>query len=269
MEGRAEFLSSAQNSKIRRLKALKTRKGRMEQGLFAAEGLRLVREIVFPWELDTLLLSEEFYEKREDWKEIAGRYPAAKILCVPGEIFQTVSDTLHPQGILAAVRMREFTEAELMRSEKPFLVLLENVQDPGNAGTILRTADAAGAGGVLCSGETADFFSPKTVRSSMGSVFHLPVVRTDDFPAAVGRLKEKGVRVYAAHLEGSRSCFEADFTGSCALMIGNEGNGLSSQVSQLADERIRIPQPGRAESLNASVAAGILIYEVLRQRIAR
>lgn len=261
-----QFISSAQNPQMKLLKSLQNRKGRREQELFIVEGSRLTKEVCDPWQIETLVLTEGFYERETDWQEIANRYPEARIYVVPEELFVGIADTQHPQGILAAVRIRRFSIEELLREENPFLIILEEVQDPGNAGTILRTADAAGADGILCSKGTVDFFSPKTVRASMGSIFHIPVVVAEDFESELRMLKKRGIRLLAAHLQGSRPHFEADYTRGCAVMIGNEGNGLSAEAAAMADERVRIPQPGRAESLNASVAAGILIYEALRQR---
>ena len=179
------------------------------------------------------------------------------------------SDTQHPQGVMALVRLREAVLEELLQKESPFLVILEDLQDPGNAGTILRTADAAGADGILCSEGTADFFSPKVVRASMGSIFHLPVVRTGQFHEALQALKQRGIMLAAAHLQAPLSYDQAEYRGGCGILIGNEGNGLREETTSLAQVKISIPQPGRAESLNASVAAGILMYEVVRQRRAR
>ena len=266
MESRVQFLSSAQNAYLKMLKSLQSKKGRRDNGLFLVEGSRLVQEVCAPWQMDALVMTEMYYELNEDWKKLVQAYPQAKVLVVPEELFKSIADTQHPQGILAAVRMKEFGLEVLVEKENPFLILLEDLQDPGNGGTILRTADAAGADGILCSKGTVDFYSPKTVRASMGSIFHLPVVQADDFEQAMTWLQSRGVRILAAHLQGSKPHFEADFTGGCGIMIGNEGNGLSDKAADAADERVRIPQPGRAESLNASVAAGILIYEALRQR---
>lgn len=262
----AEYISSMQNPVVKLLKSLHSKKGRYENGLFLVEGTRLCSEICAPWQTEFLIFSEKFYEENAEKEALIAECPDAKVRILPEEVFAAVSDTQHPQGVLAAVRMQQFDLSTLTQKENPFLVVLEDLQDPGNAGTILRTADAAGADGILCSKGTVDFYSPKTVRASMGSIFHLPVVQTQSFAEALAGLREHGVHLLAAHLQGSRPHFEADYTGGCAIMIGNEGNGLTPEAAALADERVRIPQPGRAESLNASVAAGILIYEALRQR---
>ena len=262
------YLSSMQNPLFKQIKSLQSRKGRRENGLFMAEGLRLVREICPPWELKTLILTEAFMALHEDWRICCQRYPEAEVVVVEEEWMRHASDTQHPQGVMALVRLREAVLEDLLQKESPFLVILEDLQDPGNAGTVLRTADAAGADGILCSEGTADFFSPKVVRASMGSIFHLPVVRTERFRESLLTLKQRGIMLAAAHLQASLSYDQADYRGGCGILIGNEGNGLREETTSLAQVKISIPQPGRAESLNASVAAGILMYEVVRQRRA-
>lgn len=199
------YLSSMQNPLFKQIKSLQSRKGRRENGLFMAEGLRLVREICPPWELKTLILTEAFMALHEDWRICCQRYPEAEVVVVEEEWMRHASDTQHPQGVMALVRLREAVLEDLLQKESPFLVILEDLQDPGNAGTILRTADAAGADGILCSEGTADFFSPKVVRASMGSIFHLPVVRTERFRESLLTLKQRGIMLVAAHLQASLS----------------------------------------------------------------
>lgn len=269
MDTNISFISSANNVQLKLIRKLSSRKGRKETGLFLAEGERLVREVCRPWIMRTLVMTQDYYQQRNEiWKPILEQYPDVHVLIVPETIFAGLADTEHPQGILAAVEMREYSlDKVLNEAENPFLVVLENLQDPGNAGTILRTADAAKADAVLCSAGTVDFYAPKTVRASMGSIFHIPVLYSEDFSEMLTKLKERRIHLLAAHLKGNHSLFEADLKHACAILIGNEGNGLTDETAGTADELVRIPQPGRAESLNASVAAGIFIYEAVRQRI--
>ena len=146
------------------------------------------------------------------------------------------------------------------------LLILENVQDPGNIGTLFRTAEAAGAGGVIVSGDCADPYSPKVLRATMGAVFRLPFVISEDLPATLRKLQAAGTAVYAAHLKGEDLYTEAAFPEKCAFLLGNEGNGLSEEISALADRKIRIPMEGKTESLNVAVAGALLLYEARRQR---
>ena len=145
-------------------------------------------------------------------------------------------------------------------------MILENLQDPGNLGTILRTAEGAGVDAVLLSRGCVDIYNPKTIRSTMGSVYRLPFAYTDDLTGMLSLLKERRIHIYAAHLKGRRYYDEEDYRHSCAFLIGNEGNGLSEHISACADTLIRIPMAGQVESLNAAVSASILAYEAFRQR---
>ena len=143
---------------------------------------------------------------------------------------------------------------------------MDNIQDPGNLGTIFRTAEAAGVTGILLSRDCADIYNPKTIRSTMGAIFRMPFVYTDDLPGAVNSLKKHDIRVFAAHLEGERAYDEEDYRQGSAFLIGNEGSGLRPEVAACADVLVRIPMEGMAESLNAAVAAAVLMFEVSRQR---
>ena len=157
----------------------------------------------------------------------------------------------------------------LHKSGKPALLLvLENLQDPGNLGTIVRTAEAAGATGILMSRGCADITNPKVTRSTMGSLFRVPFAYTDDLGADLQEMKKKGVRLYAAHLQGSVGLYEEQYTGPTAFLIGNESRGLTDETAGLADRAVRIPMGGQVESLNAAVASSILMYEACRQRMA-
>lgn len=177
-----------------------------------------------------------------------------------------LSDTRTPQGVTALVKKQETPLEEILAGdENPCLFLLENLQDPGNMGTILRTSEGAGVSGIIINRESVDPYNPKVIRSTMGAIFRMPFVVVDDFEDVLRRLKEAGVRTFAAHLDGE-DFYRQDYRGGCAFFIGNEGNGLSEELAARADGRIRIPMKGQVESLNAAVAATVLMYETLRQR---
>lgn len=148
----------------------------------------------------------------------------------------------------------------------PHLLILEGIQDPGNLGTMIRTAEGAGVTGIIMSKTTVDIFNPKVVRSTMGSLFRVPFYLTDDLAKTIGTLKKQGITMYAAHLKGKLSYDQPNYCSACGFMIGNEGNGLTPETAALADQYIRIPMEGRVESLNASIAAALLMYETHRQR---
>ena len=248
-------------------------KARRESGFFVVEGLRLVREA--PPEDVFRTYATEAFARSSEGAALCERLGAE---LVSETVMARMSDTKTPQGILAAVRQKHWRtedllerlpEAEVRNGEQaahgPVLVL-EHVQDPGNVGTLFRTAEAAGAAGILMDAETADPWQPKVVRGTMGAIFRLPFAVTEDLPAALSALKAQGVTLYAAHLEGSEEYDRVPYPLRAAFLLGNEGNGLSKEITALADARVRIPMMGQAESLNVSTAGAVLLYEHFRQR---
>ena len=177
-----------------------------------------------------------------------------------------MSDTRTPQGILAVMKMPAYNIPDITSAKNPMVIVLENIQDPGNLGTIMRSAEGAGAAGVIMSRDTVDIYNPKTIRSTMGSLFRVPFIIADDICKTVCRLKDDGVKIYAARLDGSNEYYRENYCGPCAVLIGNEGNGLTDKLSSYADKYIRIPMEGRLESLNAAVSASVIMYEAARQR---
>ena len=277
------MITSTSNAQIKELAKLqKKSRLRDERRIFLVEGPRMVEEI--PKErIERLYISESFERKNPAYIRELG---------VPAEVlsdtvFSYVSDTKNPQGILAVVKRLEYTMEDVLgksaskceeksgEKEKnpenhqirvPHVIVLDNLQDPGNLGTIFRTAEAAGATGILLSSDSVDVYNPKVIRSTMGAVFRMPFFYVKDLPAAVKSLSSQGIRTYAAHLNGKNAYDEEDYTKGCAFLIGNEGNGLRDEVSECADCLIRIPMCGKAESLYAAVAAAVLMFEAGRQR---
>jgi len=263
-------ITSMTNPRIRRLVELRKKaKLRRETGLFIIEGTRLC--------MDT---PERFLEEvyvTEDWLRTAAPADAEKIqrfhpLILAEEVMAKAADTDTPQGILCAARMPVWTRQDLLGgpdgTPAPLLLVLEDVRDPGNLGTIFRTAEAAGATGILMSRGTVDLFNPKVVRATMSAIFRMPFVISEDLIRDLGDLRERGIVSYAAHLRGKRPYDELPLTQGTAFLIGNEANGLSDALTEAASEKIIIPMAGGAESLNAAMAAGILMFEASRQRRA-
>ena len=155
---------------------------------------------------------------------------------------------------------------DLFQKDNPLFLILEDIQDPGNLGTMVRTAEGAGVTGVLLSRGCVDIYNPKTIRSTMGSIYRVPFLYTDDLLGDMDKLHEKGIVTYAAHLKGKGFYDEESYKGPTAFLIGNEGNGLTDELSEKAKQYIKIPMEGQLESLNAAVAAAILMYEASRQR---
>lgn len=258
------MISSTKNEQVKAVIELKKKaKARREQGLFVAEGRRMVSET--PAGLLARLYLSESFERDPRNQKFLSAFPSYET--VADSVFGAMSDTQTPQGVLAVVRQPEYTLPDLLGEGRPaHLMVLENLQDPGNLGTILRAGEGAGVTGVIMSRDTVDLYNPKVIRSTMGSVYRVPFLYTEDLKETLGKVKARGVRLFAAHLEGRKNYEEADYTGAIGFLVGNEGNGLSDEISALADEKIRIPMAGEVESLNAAVAAAILMFEAARQR---
>ena len=242
----------------------KKAKTRREEGLFVVEGAKMYGELPEAW-LEKTYVSERFLEQEEAERLLAGRSYEA----VADGVFRELSDTQTPQGILALARMPRYALGELLQGERTHLLILEGIQDPGNLGTMLRTGEGAGITGVVMSRDTVDLFNPKTVRATMGSIYRVPYMIAEDLCETIQEIKNHGVRVYAAHLDGSAAYDELSYRDACAFLIGNEGNGLSRRAAACADARVRIPMEGEVESLNAAVSAAIFMYEAARQRRER
>lgn len=261
------MITSISNKQVKYMKALLgSAKERTASGCFAAEGWRMVSETP-PERIRLLLLSERFAGSDQAQKTaLIGSVPAERVFVVSDRVFDAISDTRTPQGIMAAVSMLNYPPETLLQQKEALLVFLENLQDPGNLGTIVRTAECAGATGIIMSRGTADIYNPKVVRSTMGSLYRMPFAYTEDMPGLIHQAEEMGIRVFAAHLGAEKSYTQEDYTGPSAFLIGNEGRGLSQEAADAAGEKILIPMAGQAESLNAAVSAAILMYEAVRQR---
>lgn len=181
-------------------------------------------------------------------------------------VFKSVSDTQTPQGILTVVGMPKWKLEDTIVNPEASYLLLESIQDPGNLGTMLRTGEGAGIAAVIANKTTVDLYNPKTIRATMGSIYRVPFFVVEDFKETIQRMKTKGVKFYAAHLKGEKLYDIPNYTTASGFLIGNEGNGLTEEVADLADEYIKIPMEGKVESLNAAIAATILMYEANRQR---
>lgn len=255
------MITSTSNAQIKDLIRLqKKSRARDEAGVFIVEGPRMVSEIPAD-RIVKLYVSESYTKKRK-----ADIVEGIRSEVLADNIFAHVSDTKTPQGVLAVVKRLEYDMKDILKGEAPHVLVLDNLQDPGNLGTIFRTAEAAGATGILLSRDCVDLYNPKVIRSTMGAVFRLPFLYVDDLPGAIRELKDAGVRVYAAHLDGKNAYDKEDYQTGCAFLIGNEGNGLRDEVTACADTLVRIPMQGKAESLNAAVAAAVLMFEAGRQR---
>ncbi len=263
------MIKSTSNNKVKKVSALqKKARFRKEEGLFVAEGIKMCKEIPKNL-LQEVYISEDFYEKnKKEIEDIVGK----NFELTDEKVFEYMSDTVTPQGILCVVKNPTYSLDEITnkvrndKKESHRIVILEDLRDPGNLGTIIRTGEAAGVSAVIMTKESADIFNPKVVRSTMGSIFRMPFTYVDDIKQVTKDLKARGITTYAAHLEGSEIYTDYDYKKPTAFMIGNEGNGLTDEITALADKKLFIPMEGSVESLNAGIATAVLSYEAHRQR---
>ena len=261
------MITSTANKQVKYVSTLlKKGKARREERLFVAEGVRMCLEIP-PERIQTLYISDSF-RKNPHYTELTKRVRQVEVLT--DTVFAALSDTRSPQGVMAVVKQRTYGLEEMIATGSsgrlPLLMVLEQLQDPGNLGTILRAGVGAGMTGILMDSGTADIYNPKVVRSTMGSLLRVPFAYVEDLDATLTFLKKAEIRLFAAHLHGSTDYDREDYQKATAFLIGNEGKGLSPEVVARADARICIPMLGKVESLNAAVAASVLMYEAARQR---
>lgn len=261
------MITSLQNRNVKEAAALSAKKKeRDRQGLFVVEGKKMFGEAPAEW-ISRVYIAES--AEAEILEQYRAKLSGLSYETVSDEVFAKMSDTVTPQGILCLVRQQHYNIEEMLENankKRVLFILLEDIQDPGNLGTIFRTAEAAGADGVIMSERTTDIYNPKTIRSTMGAVYRVPFFYAENFPSIINKLQERNISVYAAHLKAENAYDVCDYKKGTAFLIGNEANGLSRETASCADQWISIPMEGRAESLNAAVASSILLYEAYRQR---
>lgn len=252
-------ITSMQNPMIKLIKELQKKKAtRKKNQLFIVEGIRAVQEIPSQIKVEYLIVSDKLNE------EVYSMLLAREVLVLPEELFCEISDTQTPQGMMAIVKMPDVSLEAIGISDGPYLIL-ENLQDPGNLGTIIRTAHAFNFKGIFITKGSVDLYSPKVVRSTMSSLFYMPIITDGTIETYITYLKAKGVTLYTTALtEHAKPIQETLFEKRMALIIGNEGNGVSSYCLEETDHTVIIPMPGDAESLNASIAAAVCMYEMTR-----
>lgn len=261
-------ITSSNNPKIKLIKSLYKKRERWKRGLFLVEGLKIVEEcIAYNYPLENIIYTDDLLNINggEDFlQKIKSR---EDLIYVPPNLFKKISDTETPQGIMAIVKMPNLSMDSLQAKDKPFLLFLDSIQDPGNMGTIIRTGDIFNINGIIVSEGSVDIYNPKVVRSTMGAIFRMPIYHVEDKAKAVERLKREGFKVFATSLEKSSYIHVTDFNQATVVLIGNESQGLSQELYSLAHKNIKIPIIGEGESLNAAIASSIIMYEAIRQRL--
>ncbi|WP_460296022.1 TrmH family RNA methyltransferase [Clostridium perfringens] len=251
-------IESKNNNLFKEIKKLKEKKHRIKSNKYLIEGLRFVEEAIkSKVSIDSIIFTESFKEKNPDlFLKINENI---KLIQMNEALLKQLCSTENPQGIVGVINMQN---KELKSGE--LVVLVDKVQDPGNMGTIIRTAHAAGAAGIVMTKGTVDIYNDKTLRSTVGSIFYIPIVE-DDSLDFVKSLKKEGYKLVVSSLQGKNNFFEENLQGKVMIAVGNEGNGVSEEVYDIADIKVKIPMPGEAESLNVAVATSIMIYEKIRQ----
>lgn len=260
------MITSSSNQRIKQVIQWQSKaKERRKDKVFVVEGVKMYLEA--PVELiREVYVSQGFLAKNNSDRDLQQKLFETGYEEVSDEVFAKMSDTQTPQGILAVISQPAYELNQLLTTDNPLFVILENLQDPGNLGTIIRTGEGAGITGVIMSDNTVDIYNPKVIRSTMGSIYRVPFVYEKDLLVVLDKLHEAGIKTYAAHLKGEDYYDSFSFREPIAFLIGNEGNGLTEELSKAASSYLKIPMEGKVESLNAGIATALLIYEAHRQR---
>ena len=258
------LITSKDNDFIKHLKKLKDKKYREEYGEFIVEGIKMIQEAIDEKAIiKDIIVCDDCKNQEYFSKEFL--YEIAKYNCiyVTEKVFLQITDVTNPQGILAVIDKKKINSD--INYDSDLFLILDNIQDPGNMGTILRTADSINLKQIIVAKGTADVYNPKVVRSTMGAIFRVKVIEIEDLTKVVKEMKKRKIKVYATDLATNSSIYDVDYKKS-AIIIGNEANGVSKQLLDLADQKIKIPMIGKTESLNAAVATGIILYEAVKTK---
>lgn len=259
------MITSISNAQVKQVCAyVQKAKERRKDQIFVVEGRKMFEEAP-KQQIVKVYVTQAFLDKHKG-DAIGERLSEVGFETVTEEVFAKMSDTKTPQGVMCLVKWPKYDIKDLISDAKGTFVVLEDLQDPGNLGTIIRTGEGAGISGVIMTKETVDIFNPKTIRATMGSIYRVPFVYVEDIAEAIKILKEAEISVYAAHLKGTQYYDAFDYTKGSAFLIGNEGNGLKEQTADMADVYVKIPMAGQVESLNAAIATTLFMYEAARQR---
>lgn len=273
--GQIGKITSSSNQQIKYINNLQTKaSARRKEGVFVVEGLKIFLEV--PDELIVnIYVSEstikDITETKKGFNDSIYEKVRKKLnnhdfTVISDDIAKNISDTVTDQGMFVVVKQLEYDIDDYINiEEKQIFVILDGLNDPGNMGTIIRTAEGAGVSMILTNKECVDIYNPKVTRATMGSLFRVPVKNCQNLVETIKYLKSKGIVMYGAHLNGKEYFADDALNESVCIFIGNEARGLSEEISNEADKLIRIPMMGKLESLNASVAAGILMYEARRK----
>lgn len=258
-------ITSKDNEFIKHIKKLKDKKYRDIHQEFMIEGIKIIGEAIEEnAKIKQIIICDDCEKTESIPKELM--YEIAKYECVyvTTKVFESITDVSNPQGILAIIKKENCEDTQIDYTQD-IMVALDDIQDPGNLGTILRTVDSIGLNQILVSKGTADCYNPKVVRSTMGAIFRVKVIECEDLLKTLKEVKKHKFKVMVSSLQTENSIYDVDYNKKI-IIIGNEANGVKNEIQEIADEKIKIPMLGKTESLNASVATGIILYEYVRQK---
>lgn len=252
------LITSKDNSKIKEIKKLKEKKYR--KTAFIVEGIKMLKEAISEKaEIDTIIIREDTELDFKLDSELE-----KKVIHVTKNVFETISDVVSPQGVLVVINKK--IDDNKISKHADYILALDGIQDPGNLGTIIRTADSANIKQILVSKDTVDSYSPKVVRSTMGSIYRVKIIECEDLAKTLKSLQTTGFEIVTTDLHTDKSIYDMNYNKKI-VVIGNEANGVTPEIKELSNYRVKIPMLGKTESLNAAVATGIMIYEYVRQKI--
>lgn len=260
-----QVITSKDNELIKDMKKLKEKKHRDANHQFIVEGIKMVAEAIEEnADISTIVVCEDCVNDGSIDKELLYKIAKYKCIYVTEKVFNTITDVANPQGVLAIINQN--VQESNIDYNADVIIVLDGIQDPGNLGTILRTVDSANLKQIVISNETADCYNPKVVRSTMGGIFRVKAIRTNNLADELIKMQQKGFEIVVTSLDATDSVYDISYNKK-VIVIGNEANGVSKVIQDIADKKVIIPMLGKTESLNAGVATGIMIYEYVRQKL--
>ncbi len=260
-----QIITSKENEMIKNIKKLKEKKYRDQEHKFLVEGIKMVKEALEEKEqIDKIVVCEDCINDNTIDQELLYEIAKQDCIYVTEKVFQSITEVTNPQGILAVLK-KENGEEQISYNED-IIVVLDGIQDPGNLGTILRTIDSIGLTQVILSEKTADPYNPKVVRSTMGAIYRVNMIRSQNIIETLKNIKRHQYEIVATSLQTEKSIYDINYEKK-VIVVGNEANGVSKEILELANQKVKIPMPGKAESLNVAVATGIILYEYVRTKL--
>lgn len=262
-----QVITSKDNELIKHIKKLKDKKERDLSNEYIIEGIKLIQEAMQEnAKIKQIIICDDCEKTESIPKDLMYEIAKQECIYVTNKVFDSITEVMNPQGILAII---EKQSKEIQIDDKQDIILaLDDIQDPGNLGTILRTADSIGLTQILVSKGTADSYNPKVVRSTMGAIFRVKIIECEDLVKTLKEIKKHKFEIVVSSLQTDNSIYDINYHKK-VIVIGNEANGVKREIQDLADKKIKIPMLGKTESLNASVATGIILYEYVRQKLAK